>query len=89
MFIHSIIRPTSIPWSVSILFPLPIHSLSDTPLCTVGDYFKCVSSLIDNVRESGTARKWCLPPCETVQFTAWQVRIRKEELEWMNDPGYE
>eukprot|EP00080_Pristionchus_pacificus_P011112 PDM71132.1 del-10 [Pristionchus pacificus] len=44
----------------------------DTPLCTVGDYFKCVSSLIDNVRESGTARKWCLPPCETVQFTAWQ-----------------
>ncbi|GMT15061.1 hypothetical protein PFISCL1PPCAC_6358, partial [Pristionchus fissidentatus] len=41
------------------------------PLCTVGDYFKCVSHVILRVRESGKSDK-CLPPCETVQFTGWQ-----------------
>ncbi|GMR36914.1 hypothetical protein PMAYCL1PPCAC_07109, partial [Pristionchus mayeri] len=47
------------------------RAISGLPLCTVGDYFKCVGAVIDRVRESGRARK-CLPPCETVQFTAWQ-----------------
>ena len=37
------------------------------------DYFGCVVDVIQMVREIGTASE-CLPPCEAIDYTAWQVK---------------
>ncbi|PAV76092.1 hypothetical protein WR25_22865 isoform A [Diploscapter pachys] len=39
--------------------------------CNVDDYFGCVVDVIQRVREIGTASE-CLPPCEAIDYTAWQ-----------------
>ncbi|CAJ0931881.1 unnamed protein product, partial [Mesorhabditis belari] len=41
------------------------------PACNVDDYFGCVERAIQKVRDSGETAK-CLPPCESIDYTAWQ-----------------
>ncbi|CAJ0563903.1 unnamed protein product, partial [Mesorhabditis spiculigera] len=39
--------------------------------CNIDDYFGCVERAISKVRESGDTAS-CLPPCESIDYTAWQ-----------------
>ncbi|CAB3405011.1 unnamed protein product [Caenorhabditis bovis] len=39
--------------------------------CNVDQYFGCALPAMNRVRESGTANT-CLPPCKTIDYTAWQ-----------------
>ncbi|KAK6736509.1 hypothetical protein RB195_019286 [Necator americanus] len=39
--------------------------------CSVDDYFGCVRAVVSKAMEEG-ARRDCLPPCESVDYTPWQ-----------------
>uniref|UniRef100_A0A1I7X4S2 RING-type domain-containing protein n=1 Tax=Heterorhabditis bacteriophora TaxID=37862 RepID=A0A1I7X4S2_HETBA len=41
------------------------------PFCTVDDYFGCVRPVVQRIMEEGITRE-CLPPCEVIDYTAWQ-----------------
>lgn len=39
--------------------------------CNVDQYFGCAQAAMKRIREEGTAST-CLPPCQTIDYTAWQ-----------------